>query len=681
MDIDPKDAIDLARTAARQALAVAQQVGAPTGTDLVATGADSAVGVKAKMAEHYAKAVEAQHAALEKVAEAKTAVEVQQAELDRAMRALRAEMEPLSKQLARMQEGIWTMNLYLGRDEEIVVLRSGDPAPAGTPITVRQQVLAMDEESMIAAESGGIDVRSVEAFDAWLLERDEHLDQLLPEPRGVVAVMARRSDRDYKDPWMTAALNAENHRTWWLIRNGRQVYRMQTDFEVGRRMTPGRDEFTSMFVDQRTHQPLQPGTAAWMKAEEAAGARERHYMRVAMVLQGLVDRTQVFAPLPKTGLNLLRPEDYDAGHVVLLQDDENLLTTGRVPFRTWLRRLNARLAPGMRVMVTTGHDSWPERSRNHWDYDRHPRLSPPRAESPASGEVYTIRRRTPDGALVFTYPRTQEEWMRGPYGRGEYRVPATNASCTIFTDDPFVLPVDLADVATMRTYLNARTERHEYIAMVPLLRAAITFKEREAAAEAPFRALLAARVAAAEGLDVDEAAVLVDPVIGTWKVGARWFRPLQAPVVGEDGHDLQVKNMVRRPKPKSDADRPGVFLPNGAAAKARLNRAIHASAWSMFLQRLQDKTDACPEDVRPVLVRVDPRNTSRTCAACGHCAPGNRESQAVFRCEACGHQAHADTNAAANILARGRSSIEPQDVRGSDASASFASRVNHLVAA
>jgi len=52
------------------------------------------------------------------------------------------------------------------------------------------------------------------------------------------------------------------------------------------------------------------------------------------------------------------------------------------------------------------------------------------------------------------------------------------------------------------------------------------------------------------------------------------------------------------------------------------------------------------------VLRADPKNTSRTCAACGHCAPGNRESQAVFECIACGHAAHADTNAAVNILDR-----------------------------
>jgi IS605 OrfB family transposase len=49
------------------------------------------------------------------------------------------------------------------------------------------------------------------------------------------------------------------------------------------------------------------------------------------------------------------------------------------------------------------------------------------------------------------------------------------------------------------------------------------------------------------------------------------------------------------------------------------------------------------------LVAVDPRNTSRTCSACGHCSKDNRKSQDHFSCTACGHQAHADHNAARNV--------------------------------
>jgi putative transposase len=52
------------------------------------------------------------------------------------------------------------------------------------------------------------------------------------------------------------------------------------------------------------------------------------------------------------------------------------------------------------------------------------------------------------------------------------------------------------------------------------------------------------------------------------------------------------------------------------------------------------------------LVEVDPRNTSRTPSACGHCDKANRKTQAEFVCRACGYAANADYNAAVNIAAR-----------------------------
>jgi putative transposase len=112
---------------------------------------------------------------------------------------------------------------------------------------------------------------------------------------------------------------------------------------------------------------------------------------------------------------------------------------------------------------------------------------------------------------------------------------------------------------------------------------------------------------------------------------------------------LNVAGMVRRPAPKPDPDRPGEYLPNGAAAKAGLNRGIHASLWGRLQRRVTDKAGTCGVQV----VVVDPRYTSISCEACGHTAPENRESQSVFRCVACNHSAHADLHAARNIAARG----------------------------
>jgi IS605 OrfB family transposase len=55
----------------------------------------------------------------------------------------------------------------------------------------------------------------------------------------------------------------------------------------------------------------------------------------------------------------------------------------------------------------------------------------------------------------------------------------------------------------------------------------------------------------------------------------------------------------------------------------------------------------------PVLY-VDPADTSRTCAECGHRERANRKSRDHFQCRRCGHSDRADANAARNIRAKGR---------------------------
>ena len=110
--------------------------------------------------------------------------------------------------------------------------------------------------------------------------------------------------------------------------------------------------------------------------------------------------------------------------------------------------------------------------------------------------------------------------------------------------------------------------------------------------------------------------------------------------------DLKIANMVRRPKPVADGE--GGYAPNGASAKAGLNREIHDAGWGILLRMVAYKAEEAGRQV----IAVHPRHTSQACHVCGHVEAGNR-TQAVFRCLACGHTDHADINAARNILRAG----------------------------
>lgn len=110
---------------------------------------------------------------------------------------------------------------------------------------------------------------------------------------------------------------------------------------------------------------------------------------------------------------------------------------------------------------------------------------------------------------------------------------------------------------------------------------------------------------------------------------------------------LKTKNMTAGAA--GTVDDPG----RNVAQKSGLNRDILDKGWHTFETMLAYKL----EERGGTLIRVNPAYTSQTCAECGTISKANRESQADFECVSCGHAAHADINAARNIL---RAGMRPQ---------------------
>ena len=102
--------------------------------------------------------------------------------------------------------------------------------------------------------------------------------------------------------------------------------------------------------------------------------------------------------------------------------------------------------------------------------------------------------------------------------------------------------------------------------------------------------------------------------------------------------ELKIGNMTR--SARGTRGDPG----RNVRQKAGLNRGILASGWGLLVRRLEEKAPGRVEKFRPAF-------TSQRCSACGQVDRDSRESQAVFRCTACGFACHADVNAAKNIAA------------------------------
>jgi putative transposase len=109
--------------------------------------------------------------------------------------------------------------------------------------------------------------------------------------------------------------------------------------------------------------------------------------------------------------------------------------------------------------------------------------------------------------------------------------------------------------------------------------------------------------------------------------------------------DLKTANLVKHPKPKQDEET-GHYLPNGASAKAGLNKSISDAGWNMFTEMVKVKAAWAGRTT----LFVNPFKTSQMCSQCLKEGPHKDLDERVHTCIHCGVVLDRDTNAAINIL-------------------------------
>jgi hypothetical protein len=150
------------------------------------------------------------------------------AELEAIRERLNGVLSVFKKKISKIMRVITTIELYLGIDEEIFQIQSGELAPKDTPISFRQALLYMDEETG-NWNNGGLDWTDINWFDEWLI-KDNNYKNVLPEEKGLVVFRPRRYKKEYYDRYHNSVMNQKNmSMTYLLIRNGDNLYRVYTE--------------------------------------------------------------------------------------------------------------------------------------------------------------------------------------------------------------------------------------------------------------------------------------------------------------------------------------------------------------------------------------------------------------------------------------------------------------------
>ena len=375
----------------------------------------------------------------------KNEVETRKNQMQQMVWAMQDQYRAMLGNITKLQRVIQSLSLYLGLDEEIVQFQVGVPAAEEELITFRQLTLYIDEEVGDASD-GGMDINNLEDFENWL-KVPENLKQVFPEPKGMVAFKPRRKPKDYGDKWDNALMAPRNNTTFFLIRNGGNLYYIYSpNISVGRFMFPSEKEMQELWNTMQS--------SRWESDREKAIEEVQNNMKLALLFQGLIDRTDVFNPHPV--VNLFKGGE---GVVKFLYDGDGGLDDGRKPFRQFQKEVNETLERGDRIVVVPGLPSYKHDHDRYLRFYAYDRSAPyPPTEGIFNLDLKKDRYKKND-VLTILAPVTNS-----------WRDTNRNFSYVIEKDDTEILAYDKVSLEEAEYYLTNRRDRHNYLDMIPVLK-------------------------------------------------------------------------------------------------------------------------------------------------------------------------------------------------------------------
>lgn len=268
-------------------------------------------------------------------------------QIEAKLRQVQGVVEKMNREIKKLDYVIQTIETYAGIKEEVVTILKGEPAPETEPIVIRQAVLFMDEEFALIDDD--FDWRKIGKFDDWL-SKDDNFKIILPDPKSIVAIKPRRTDKQYSDNfWENIIMNRPNHVTLFLIRNGENLYRLESGhIYLKDRMFPNLDEYQKTLEEEKKD--------GWYEQKKENGElrsddMRRTFTKVAFLLQGLVDRSDVFAP-HNVSCSFLKMEGLDGSIRMEYElDTSHLLQDGRPSVKDWMCQQNEGIKEGSRILL------------------------------------------------------------------------------------------------------------------------------------------------------------------------------------------------------------------------------------------------------------------------------------------------------------------------------------------
>lgn len=450
------------------------------------------------------------------------------------MMPIKASLESSKNKISLVNNQIFNIELYVGLLDNIAHIKKGSPADQSEKINIFQRTLYADEESLEDYEAGGLRFDKLYQFERWL-KKPLVFNRVFPFPKTIVAFRIRRQKAvpEYRD-FVSFQIEDCDKYTFLYVRNGDNLYRLQSEIDFSPNLFPSKhefdttqplyasgqfkvnkiiteneyldlcqryDEYKKEFRDWKKNNPEshpihfkaseRRRDFSWMDASPRESYKKvdndntfkdevlnhidqqiREYNRIILILQGILDRSEILNPQPQ--IRLYESEDF-VNYVNLIYDESNTLNPPDKPdIVTYLYKKNEVLKPG--DIVTGANIYWEEeqakkenaRQQRDWRIKNpttYNRFVPFDKKGPGRyARVSKISNRTKIATISWTWEK--EIYKRG-YG---YVVEEKESHIRIPFDR--ILNVSEYESGEYKQFYNDPRTRIDYVKWAPLLLAA-----------------------------------------------------------------------------------------------------------------------------------------------------------------------------------------------------------------
>ena len=408
------------------------------------------------------------------------------AELERHKEEYERQLEILKEWMKSKYRVIEAIETYLGTHEDIVELIGGKERADELPLHIYQQKLYMDEEYGIVSEvldrvDGAVDFdyHSLSLFDDWICR---HFKMYMPHKKSICVFQVCRNRKSYGDVWEDFVMDGYNGITYFLIRNGENLYRIFSGIRVPSSVFPTLKETDEIYKE----------ACRWKDGDEQKRIDEKMlpWKYVTAYLQGLIDRSEILGTNLRGKVNFLMnnvPKEY----CVLernMESDNWIEDKSKPLFREYLNDVNSKTKVGDLIMIAdVNFGLATSREERCWFMGCHGLPDTrERCEAPSTDCFYTVEKilnggegelsgrtyymRRSETYYKILYYETNEVWGRDD---GYFDTHMRKRRTGFWLNKSEFCNLSRVDEKELEFYITDRRYREDYLREIPVMKVAL----------------------------------------------------------------------------------------------------------------------------------------------------------------------------------------------------------------